>query len=522
LGASGAVGAWTNYTSGSSALPVAVNSASGAAYNGYIYSVGGSTGATQTVDVFYAKPNPTSGAISSWTSYTAGTSALPTATQSGTAQAYNGYLYYLGGQTGAGAVHTVYYAALDPNTGAVGAWTATTSMPSTCGGNGNTSIVAGNSLYVLGGNNGGYLNAVCQGIINGDGTISSWAQLTNTLGDSVNFAASVYYNGYGYYMGGTNGTRTTATYYAQFPGTSTTGYGTITSSGNFIVQTAASAQIFAADTGAGKVQIGPSAGDTVGELLVLGNKTNSGDPTGVAGAMYYNSNLNAFRCFQNGLWQNCLLDGDGMTTMGFASDDFYNNGATAGNGTPWTCAAIASGTFPSGTVTGRSIAVVTSSTSANSGFQCSTGLDTVLGGGETFETIIDPLTFTNTTVRTGFRDTFTSAVPANGCWLNITTTPAVTDQCAKAGALSTGGLSFTPSTATWYRLKIQIVSTTSVTATVYSSAGAVLATDTFTPANGEPLVAVGSGFTSTNSGTTATALDNIDEISTWYNGLSFR
>ena len=44
---------------------------------------------------------------------------------------------------------------------------------------------------------------------------------------------------------------------------------------------------------AGRLTIG--AADTTGTLLVLDEKTNSGDPTGVAGAMYYNSNSGTFR-----------------------------------------------------------------------------------------------------------------------------------------------------------------------------------------------------------------------------------
>ncbi|EDK72406.1 carbohydrate-binding CenC domain protein, partial [candidate division TM7 genomosp. GTL1] len=55
-----------------------------------------------------------------------------------------------------------------------------------------------------------------------------------------------------------------------------------------------------------KIIIGPSAGDTVGTLLVLGNKTNSGDPTGTNGAMYYNASTHSFRCYINGGWYGCL------------------------------------------------------------------------------------------------------------------------------------------------------------------------------------------------------------------------
>ncbi len=78
------------------------------------------------------------------------------------------------------------------------------------------------------------------------------------------------------------------------------------SSTAFQVQNASSVNMLSVDTSTQRIYVGPTAGDTVGTLLVLGNKTNSGDPTGVAGAMYYNSNTGNFRCYNSGAWQNCV------------------------------------------------------------------------------------------------------------------------------------------------------------------------------------------------------------------------
>lgn len=72
------------------------------------------------------------------------------------------------------------------------------------------------------------------------------------------------------------------------------------------VQNASSVSMFSVDTSSSLVRIGPSAGDTTGTLLVLGNKTDSGDPTVVNGAMYYNSNNGSFRCAEGGVWVNCI------------------------------------------------------------------------------------------------------------------------------------------------------------------------------------------------------------------------
>jgi hypothetical protein len=62
--------------------------------------------------------------------------------------------------------------------------------------------------------------------------------------------------------------------------------------------------IFNVDTSGSKVSIGAS--DTVGTVLVLDTKTDAGDPTGVDGAMYYNSSSKSFRCYQNGAWRSCI------------------------------------------------------------------------------------------------------------------------------------------------------------------------------------------------------------------------
>jgi parallel beta-helix repeat protein len=57
------------------------------------------------------------------------------------------------------------------------------------------------------------------------------------------------------------------------------------------------------DTTNSRISIGVS--DTTGTLLVLDTKTSAGDPTGVDGAMYYNSSMARFRCYESGAWKNC-------------------------------------------------------------------------------------------------------------------------------------------------------------------------------------------------------------------------
>ncbi len=62
----------------------------------------------------------------------------------------------------------------------------------------------------------------------------------------------------------------------------------------------------------GNLVVGQGA-DTTGQLLVLDTKTNSGDPAGVNGGMYYNSDAGKFRCYEGGAWKDCITEANGMT-----------------------------------------------------------------------------------------------------------------------------------------------------------------------------------------------------------------
>ncbi|MDB5266444.1 MAG: hypothetical protein JWN89_259, partial [Parcubacteria group bacterium] len=63
--------------------------------------------------------------------------------------------------------------------------------------------------------------------------------------------------------------------------------------------------ILTLDTINSRVQVGLGAGSASPSLLVLDTKNTSGDPAGINGAMYYNSNMGIFRCFANSQWGTC-------------------------------------------------------------------------------------------------------------------------------------------------------------------------------------------------------------------------
>jgi hypothetical protein len=65
--------------------------------------------------------------------------------------------------------------------------------------------------------------------------------------------------------------------------------------------------IFQVDKTDNRLIVGTAGGSTTGVLMVLGHKTNVGDPTGVVGGMYFNSTTNSFRCYTSATtgWQDC-------------------------------------------------------------------------------------------------------------------------------------------------------------------------------------------------------------------------
>ena len=78
-----------------------------------------------------------------------------------------------------------------------------------------------------------------------------------------------------------------------------------------VIETSGGTDLFTVDTS--RVQIGEGeAANATAQLLVLDTKNTSGDPSGVSGAMYYNSNEGAFRCYTT-KWVDCNSAGNTVT-----------------------------------------------------------------------------------------------------------------------------------------------------------------------------------------------------------------
>jgi N-acetylneuraminic acid mutarotase len=132
-----------------SALPVKRQEHAVAAYNGYLYVMGGFNNTNQDLnDVQIAPINP-NGTIGAWS---AGAN-LPLAMDEHAALAENGILYLLGGEDVAGTPRsTVYFAPLYHD-GHLGAWQSSPGFTSAR--IGHAAVASGGNLYLLGGSDSG-------------------------------------------------------------------------------------------------------------------------------------------------------------------------------------------------------------------------------------------------------------------------------------------------------------------------------------------------------------------------------
>jgi hypothetical protein len=116
----GAVGAW----SVQAALPVALENHAMAAYNGFVYSVGGiTTPPTTTNAVYYAQVQ--NGQVTAWST----ASPLPTTLAQASVIALDGFLFAISGNVSAGVpTSAVWYAPIHAD-GSIGSWQAGPSLP---------------------------------------------------------------------------------------------------------------------------------------------------------------------------------------------------------------------------------------------------------------------------------------------------------------------------------------------------------------------------------------------------------
>lgn len=104
---------------------------------------------------------------------------------------------------------------------------------------------------------------------------------------------------------------------------------TTNSTAAFSIQNAASANLLVADTTNSRIYIGDPVANATATFLVLDSSTAASDPSGINGAMYYSTNSGKFRCFEGGLWKDCISTGTSGTTTVKMTSDVINNNAKA-------------------------------------------------------------------------------------------------------------------------------------------------------------------------------------------------
>ncbi|MGB4957352.1 MAG: hypothetical protein WBO49_02810 [Candidatus Saccharimonas sp.] len=199
INSDGTLGSWTATTS----LSAATYTAGITVYNGYLY-VFSNQSSSQTS---YYAPIYTSGVVGNWFADTSGTGKLLTAGRwGGSATSYNNYVYYVGGS---GPSTVVDYASLLPamdiesNNGVTTSFTTSRERAASVSYNGCLYLVGG-----YGGSSNRYVNYVQYAPVDTLGNITTaWglAQFTTSRAD----LAAVAYDGYLYVIGGYNST----TYY---------------------------------------------------------------------------------------------------------------------------------------------------------------------------------------------------------------------------------------------------------------------------------------------------------------------
>lgn len=191
------------------ALPATFRYHSAAAYNGYVYVVGGRGNGAATTTVFYSPINA-NGTLGTWQT---GSSSLPSALDQNAVLAYNGYLYSVGGEdASANSTTTVLFSQLSTSTGAPGTWqTSSSSLPSVI--KYHAAGVYNGYLYTAGGFT--ITSTVFYAPLNATGSVGTWSRST-ALPAAVGEGIGAISNGYFYVMGGSDGTNPSSTVsYAQ-------------------------------------------------------------------------------------------------------------------------------------------------------------------------------------------------------------------------------------------------------------------------------------------------------------------
>ncbi len=114
---------------------------------------------------------------------------------------------------------------------------------------------------------------------------------------------------------------------------------------------------FTVNSSGNVVNIGSSTTDATAIMLVVDSYSSASDPTGINGAMYYNTSTSKFRCYEEGIWKDCIgtrqirsfIDTVANAAAANNITNYWNTGAENNNSypnlTPSTAARSVIGSF---------------------------------------------------------------------------------------------------------------------------------------------------------------------------------
>lgn len=212
VAANGTLGSWTD---SAQELPQIASERAVASANGYIYVIGGRiSGASDLTNGVYYSAIGSGGAPGVWSTG----ASLPVDLWIHAATVFNNYIYVAGGVNESSVMQNkVYYANINPTTGAVGVWRAGPDLPYAMS---QSTVLAQNGyLYTIGGNlsGPGISKKVFSAKISRDGKLGPWQESSVlNLPDNIAYIHSASYNGRAYFAGGGNaaGTFLSSVYHA--------------------------------------------------------------------------------------------------------------------------------------------------------------------------------------------------------------------------------------------------------------------------------------------------------------------
>ena len=276
------------------------------------------------------------------------------------------------------------------------------------------------------------------------------------------------------------------------------------------------------------LNINPTSGNAIFNILDLEPIINqTGGANGITRGIYVNPTLTSasdFRALE-------ITNGKVIIPPATASNEAVNLSQlesennvylshemiVSNNSADFNIASINAGTIGGVAPTINNVGVqrFSSSANANSGIAIrGVTLQNLIKGNEIFTYIFNPLTFINTTSRLGIHDSTTSALPANGIYFEYSGNGDLKTVTENSNTITSQTLA-TLTANTWYKVRFTVnANASSVLFELFNASGVLSASTNQTaniPANTTRLNICA---ITTNSGTTPTALIDVDFIST--------